>query len=119
MVQNFWQPKLVVRTVRDYPVFHLETPIQQLPVKKVELNYHFTEVVVLQVVLYYGYIKYSCLSKTLLIKNNQNHEPYFFKIFLHQTWIFTNKKSMCNYIALLEELMIKDLLYNVKLLSML
>ena len=43
----------------------------------------------------------------------------FSKIFLHQTWTFTNKKSMCNYIALLEELMIKDLLYNVKLLSML
>ena len=43
----------------------------------------------------------------------------FSKIFLHQTWIFMNKKSMCNYIALLEELMIKDMLYNVKLLSML
>ena len=59
-MQNFWQPKLVVRTVRDYPGFHLETPKQQLPVKKVELNYHFTKVVVdntmvvVQVVLYYG-----------------------------------------------------------------
>ena len=79
MVQNFWQPKLAVRTVRDYPVFHLETPKQQLPVKKVELNYHFTKVVVVQVVLYYGCIKYSCLSKTLLIKNNLNREPYYFK----------------------------------------
>ena len=98
MVQNFWQPKLVVRTVRDYPVFHLETPKQQLPVKKVELNYHFTEVVILQVVLYYGYMKYSCLSKTLLIKNNQNHEPYFFKdLFASDMDFYEQKKHVQLY----------------------
>ena len=104
-MQNFWQPKLVVRTVRDYPVFHLETPKQQLPVKKVELNYHFTTkvvadntMVVVQVVLYYGYIKYSCLSKTLLIKNNQNHEPYFFKdLFASDMDFYEQKKHVQLY----------------------